>query len=220
MQYCHYCQVHIRGAQKSCPLCGNSLPEVDPPEPDLFPTIPPTYNGHQAVRVLLFLSVACMVVSVAIYSAFPTRLNWPLFLLFAIVSMWLSLVGLIKKRHNIPKTILRQVAIVCLLSMLWDLATGRHGWSLDYVVPLVCMLAMVVMYVIAKILNLSASDYIVYFMLDGLFGIIPLLFLVFGWVSVTYPSILCVSVCILFLSAILIFQGSNIKQEWDKKMHL
>ncbi|NLB43322.1 MAG: hypothetical protein GX815_13935, partial [Clostridiales bacterium] len=124
------------------------------------------------------------------------------------------------KRHNIPKNIMWLVLIVSLLSIFWDWRTGSGGWALDYVIPIVSVSAMFVMYVTAKIMNLGANDYIAYFLLDALFGIIPVIFILLGWINVIYPSVICVAVSIIFLSAILIFQGENIKAELSKRMHL
>ena len=91
---------------------------------------------------------------------------------------------------------------------------------MDYVIPIVSVSAMFVMYVTAKIMNLSVNDYIAYFLLDALFGIIPIIFILLGWINVIYPSAICVAVSIIFLSAIIIFQGENIKAELSKRMHL
>lgn len=41
-----------------------------------------------------------------------------------------------------PKSILYQVVVVCVLTTLWDYWTGWHGWSIDYVIPITCVVAM------------------------------------------------------------------------------
>ena len=80
--------------------------------------------------------------------------------------------------------------------------------------------AMIMIYVIAKIMKLSIRDYITYALIDGLFGIIPLLFMVFGWTKFVYPSIICVALSIIFLSALFIFHGKAIRDELNKRMHI
>ena len=69
-------------------------------------------------------------------------------------------------------------------------------------------------------MKLSTGNYITYGLLGSLFGIIPLLFLLFNWNRVKYPSIVCVSMSIIFLSAMIIFQGADIKLELKKRTHL
>lgn len=222
MQYCQHCQVHIRGNKSECPLCNNLLPP--PPEntssDESFPRIPPTYERHLAVRIMLFISVTAIVISFVADYFIPSSIYWPLWIFFGLFSMWISLVVVIRKRHHITKNIMWQVTIVSLLSVVWDWATGWSGWSLDFVLPVIYVAAMLVMYVSAKIMRLSIRDYITYLLLDGLFGIIPVIFILFNWVSFVYPSMICVAVSLIFLSAILIFQGDNIRIELNKRMHL
>jgi hypothetical protein len=113
-----------------------------------------------------------------------------------------------------------QVAIISLLSIFWDWQTGWRGWSLDYIISIACVTAIIVMYVTARIMKLRVRDYITYALLAGLFGVIPILFILFNWVNVLYPSVICVAISIVFLSAIFIFQGENIKMELKKRMHI
>ncbi|AHF10812.1 MULTISPECIES: DUF6320 domain-containing protein [Dehalobacter] len=222
MQYCSHCQVRIRGNKRNCPLCGNILPGHDGAydQQEIYPVVPPFYERHLALRIMIFASVVALVVSFMVYALFPSSINWPVFALFGLISMWLSLIIVIKKRHHITKNIMWQVTILSFLSVIWDWGTGWRGWSLDFVVPILFVSAMFVLYVTAKIMKLRARDYITYFLLDGLLGIIPVIFLLFDWIHVLYPSVISVAVSIIFLSAILIFQGENIKAELAKRMHI
>lgn len=113
-----------------------------------------------------------------------------------------------------------QVAVVSLLSVFWDWQTGWHGWALDYLIPIVYVTAEFVMYITAKIMKLGIREYLTYAFLDGLFGILPLLFILLGWVKTLYPSIVCAAFSFIFLAAIFIFQGDQIKKELNKKMHI
>lgn len=221
MLYCNYCKVHVRGNREKCQLCGNNLQgSADNENQEAYPDIPPAYEHHLAVRIMLFISIIALVASFAIYSIFPVDIKWPLFVVFGLLSMWATLIIIIRKMHNIPKTITWQVTILSALSLFWDWRTGWIGWSLDYVIPIACTAAMLVMYVTAKIMKLSIRDYILYSLLDGIFGVIPVLFILYKWVDIILPSIICAGLSIIFLSAIFIFQGENIKSELQKKMHI
>jgi len=205
---------------EKCPLCMNTLPDGGEIQEKVFPHIPPVYVRHMAIRIMAFVSVVVIVSSFTISRFFMLFNNWFRYVLFGVISMWISLALVIRKRHNISKNIMWQVTVVSLLSILWDWATDWRGWSLEYLIPIANVSAMVVMYITAKAMRLSVRDYIAYFFLSGLFGIIPILFILFGWVNVVYPSTICVAVSIIFLSAILIFQGENIINELSKRMHI
>lgn len=222
MIYCNHCKVYIRDNKAKCPLCGNILSDNDNKGEgeDVYPRIPLEYEGHMVIRILIFISIVAIVASYVIYKILPSNVNWPGFVLFGLLSIWLSLTYALRKSHNITKSIMWQVIIVSVLAIFWDWKIGWRGWSLDYAIPFLCITAMLVMYITAKVMKLSARNYISYFLLGGLFGIIPVLFILIDLVNVNYPSIISVAVSIVFLSAIIIFQGDNIKEELRKRMHI
>jgi len=222
MNYCNHCHLYMRGENDQCVLCGNPLTDSNSinKHRKTFPPIPPYYERHLAVRIMMFISFTAVIASFAIRIMIPTDVNWPIFVVFGLLSMWLSLVIILRKRQDIPKTIMWQVTIVSLLSVFWDWVLGWRGWSLEYVVPIIYIAAMGLMYLTAKIMKLSIRDYLIYTLFDCMFGIIPILFIIFKWVDNPYTSIVCVAVSIVFLAAIFIFQGDNIKNEMSRKMHL
>ena len=221
MILCNNCKVYIRDGKNICPLCGNIVSHRNSDkEAAVYPVIPPAYERHMAIRILVFISIVATVISYIVYKLFPTSVNWPMMVVFGIVSMWLSITDALRKRYNITKSIMWQVIIMSLLSIFWDWKTGWRAWSLDYAIPILCIAAIIVMYVTAKVMKLGIGYYIAYFLLGGLFGIIPGLFILLNLVTVDYPSIISVAISIIFLSAILIFQGEKILSELQKRMHI
>jgi hypothetical protein len=221
MQYCPTCHVRIRGSGKRCVLCGNLLPaRQDGEEEEIFPQIPFTYSRHLALRILAFLSLCAVIVSFTVRFMVPTRINWPMFVAFGLSSLWLCIIIVLRKRHNLPKTILWQSVMVSILSLFWDWLTGWKNWSLDYLVPIVFIVSAVLLYLTAKIQTLGVRDYITYILLDGVLGMVPIAFILLNWVDTPYPSILCAAVSIVLLSGVLIFQWDSIRKELGRKMHL
>ena len=221
MKYCNHCEVNITQSREKCILCGNFVSTISDEKPeDIFPEIPPTFESHLGLRIMIFISICTIVISFVIDMIFPSYINWPLLMVFGLLSIWIGLFVIIQKRYNIHKKIIWQVIIVSLLSLFWDWNTGWQGWSITYVIPIICISAMVIMYVTAKIMKLSIRNYILYALIDGVLGIVPALFILFGWVRVKYPSIISVGISIMFLSAIFIFKGKEIKEELNKKMHI
>lgn len=219
MKYCRYCKLYIKEDRDKCTLCENVLEEGDGTGEEVFPEIPPFYESHLALKIMVFISIVALVVSFAFDTIFPSSINWPVLFMFAVISIWIGLIIIVQKRYHIPKKILWQVLIVSGLALFWDYQIGWRGWSLDYVIPISSVSAMIIMYVTAKIMNLSIKDYVTYVLLDGIFGIIPVLFIIFDLVDVIYPSIISIGVSIISLSAIFIFQGKEIRSEMKKRMH-
>lgn len=221
MKYCSHCKVYIRDKRDKCILCGNFLSTCENGlEEDIFPKIPPLFESHLAVKIMAFISVIIIVLSFSIDIIFPSEPRWPLLVALGLISMWISLFFLIRGRYHMPRKIVQQVAIISILAVFWDWKIGWKGWSLDYVIPIASMGAMIMIYVIAKIMKLSIKDYITYALIDGLFGIIPLIFMLLGWVKFIYPTVICVALSLIFLSALFIFHGRDIKDELIKRMHI
>jgi len=221
MKYCKHCKVYIRGKHDRCILCENILEkEVKIENEDVYPEIPPFYESHLAIKIMIFITIVALVVSVGINIIFKSDINWLILFMLGVVSIWVGLIIIVQKRYHIPKKILWQVIIISIFAIFWDYATGWIGWSLDYVIPIACVSAMIIMYVTAKIMKLSVRDYITYVLLDGIFGIIPVVFIIFDLVNILYPSIISIGFSIISISAIFIFQGKEIKSEMNKRMHI
>lgn len=221
MQNCNYCNVKIKGEHVVCPLCSGILEEKGDSKEDVFPYIPTIYQEFNLfIRILLLISIIIVVASFAINMIFTRDSRWSLLVAAGVLCMWISLFFIIRKKNNIAKTILWQVGIISILSVIWDISIGWIGWSIDYVIPAVCVLAMIVMAVGAKILKIGARDLVIYLFIDAVFGFIPVIFIIFGWLNVSFPSVICVAASIISLSALILFEGDNIKNELKKRMHI
>lgn len=219
MLYCENCKVYLSGKYVRCPLCKGTLTgEADEAE-NLFPVIPSRID-HAILTWLSFGSVVAAVVSIAVNLILPSRGWWSLFVVFGIVSFWISLSLVLKKNKNIPKTVLWQVGALSFLAYIWDYLTGFRGWSLNFVLPILCTSAMVAMSVIAKIKKLDIQNNIFYLVIDCVFGILSFTLLVIGRTTETIPSAICFVSTIIFLAALLIFQGKALRDEIQRRFHL
>ncbi len=221
MKHCEKCRVNVIGKRKSCPLCQGLLTGRDDEQEESFPQIITIYKQYNMFfKIMLLISIIIASISVAINIMLPKAGAWSLFIIGGLVSVWVSLISAINKRNNIPKNIVYQVMIISSAVVLWDYMTHWKGWSIDYVIPLVCVFAMISMAVISKFMKLHIEDYILYIIIDGIFGIVPIIFIAFGGLKVLYPSLICVVGSIISLSAILLFEGDSMREEMKKRLHL
>lgn len=219
MQYCESCHLHIDGDQDQCPLCQGKLKGEKTPSP--FPHILTVYRKHGILlKTALFLSIVAAVACFLINWIFPQEVWWSVFVAAGLLSMWVALIAAIRKHSNLYKNVLWQVVIFAVLSVLWDLSTGWYRWSIDYVLPFLCILAMAVMAIAARIQNRRLQDYLNYLMIDMLFGIAPLVLLLTGQLHHVYPSVLCIAIGVLSFAAVLVFQWGKLWEEIRKRLHL
>jgi len=221
MQYCENCKVSLQGKHKICPLCGSIIRENEEASQDVFPTIPTIYQEFNIyIRTLILISISAMIISFAANALLTRESRWSLLVAGGILCMWLSLFFILRKKNNIPKTILWQVALSAILSVAWDASMGWRGWSIDYVLPTVCVGAMIIMAISAKLLKIGARDLIIYFFVDAIFGFIPIIFLLFGGLNVFFPSVICVAASAISIAALILYEGENMKEELNKRMHI
>lgn len=221
MLFCSHCKVNIKGEHTVCPLCSGILDGTGDSKEDVFPYIPTIYQEFNLlIRIMILISIVVVVASFAVNMIFTKESRWSFLVAAGVLCMWISLFFIIRKKNNIAKTILWQVGIISILSVIWDKSMGFIGWSIDYVIPAVCVLAMIVMAIGAKILKIGVRDLIIYLFMEALFGFIPVIFLIFGWLNVIFPSVICVAASIISLSALILFEGENMKNELKKRMHI
>lgn len=221
MLSCKNCGVRLVGTYDRCPLCKGSLTGSPGGTENVFPPLPPRGEAKQRLLPWLALgSVAAAAVSTAVNLILPSGGWWFLLVLGGMASSWLSLALVLKKRRNIPKTILWQVGLLSVLAFVWDRLTGFHGWSLDYVLPSLCTGSMIAMAVIARIRKLNIQNYILYLVIDCVFGLLSFALLVMGKVRVVLPSAVCFASTVIFLAALLSFEGKALLAEFQRRFHL
>jgi hypothetical protein len=232
MKTCEKCAVSVTGGFVKCPLCQNTLTGQREGEDrkeggenrsgaETFPFIPLARQEHSLLfRALQLCSVAVVIAALTINGMLPRSGFWSLFVVAGVACVWLSLAIAIRKRHNILKNVSYQVTVIGILSVLWDVFTGWHGWSVDFVIPIAFMSAMLATAILARILTLQAGSYIIYLFLLILYGIVPAFFVLSGLSIVVFPSLLCVAGSLFSLAALLIFEGRNMIEELKRRLHL
>lgn len=219
MRTCKKCGVKVRGTETFCPLCQHRL--LGEPEEAVYPEIPTVYRQHELLfKCLILISVAVGVICAAVNLLVPGGGFWSFFVALGILCFWVSLAYAARKRDNIPQNITAQVFLVSVLSFGWDCLTGWHGWSLDYVIPIACGTAMLSLFILAKVMKLPPEEYILYFMVDILFGVVPLVFYLAGLIHVAVPSVVCISLSFFSLSALLVFEGKAMLRELTRRFHV
>lgn len=221
MLFCEKCKVNVRGQHSFCPLCHSRLSgEADEPGM-LYPSMLSIYKQYELFFKILFLStVSAAICCIAVNLLIPESGYWSVLVLLGVICFWILLIVALRKRNNIPKIITQQVVLISLLSVLWDLITGWNHWSLDYVIPIACIIGIIALMVIGKVLKLPTEEFLICFFADIIFGIIPIIFYLTNIIDTVIPTVICVALSLIFLIFILLFEGKNIKLELEKRLHL
>lgn len=221
MKTCEKCAVSVSGSFEKCPLCRHTLVGENQNKFETFPFIPLVKHKHSLLfRLVQLGSAAAVIISFIINWMFPESGFWSVFVIAGVACLWLSLMIAIRKRHNILKNLSYQVTVISILSVLWDIFTGWHGWSVDFVIPIAFVSAMSATAILAHIFKIQTETYIIYSFLLILYGIIPAAFVLSGLSTVVYPSLICVACSLFMFAALLIFEGRNMIEELKRRLHL
>ena len=155
--------------------------------------------------------------------------------------MWLAFVTGYLKRYNLLKNAMWQLLIVSIGSILWDVFTGWHRWSVDLVLPLVCLIVEILMELIARIQSHPPKEYMIYYVMASVYSmVLPLILMATGVILYRAFAVICVGlsflyfmeilkvenltktygISFLFFIRLLLFRKKEFKEEMYKKFHV
>lgn len=221
MLRCDACGVGVEGSWNACPLCRTATTGEATPNP--LPNVPLRFSRRRVLRALFLTSlvvIAGSLVAQLLFSRSSANLGAPRFVWLGIASMWLVVLMAVRKRRNVAKGTAYLVVIVGGLAAYWDYLTGWHGWSLDYVVPIVFGSAIIALLITVQVMRMQVGDHIVYSALTVVLGLVPLAFQVLGWVEIWLPSVICGAISFLALVILQIIGGRSVRNELSKRLHV
>lgn len=221
MQYCPSCQMHIAGDKCCCPLCGGALEGKGDPQSEIFPRLTPSKSmARRVLRILALTGAAATAVCVLINLAMGTAVWWSLFVAGGVGCGILTVAIGIAYRRDIPQNIAWETALVILLAILWDAATGWLGWSLDFVFPCACATGLLMEIALWGILKTPVHVVAGPMGGLGLAALVPGVLVLVGLVNFALPSLLCTACSILFLAVLVVLRRRTAWGELRRRFHV
>lgn len=190
--------------------------EPDFPEPDV-----PGELEMKVYKGFCLICLAAVILMFALHFNHRPKVPWTLFTAGGIASMWLaSTIGFFK-RHNLLKNTMWQLILVTVGCIIWDVLTGWHRWSVDFVLPMLSIGVLFSMMVISYMQKYTVRDYMIYFVMAAGYGaLLPMILVLAGTVTLKLPSLLGAGFCVLFLAGLVLFKGKELKEEMGKNFHI
>ena len=190
-------------------------------EPDFPEDARPNYEGKKVLQIFTFCCIAAIVISMMTDIIISPGVHWSVFVAAGCATMWLTMAVGYVKRFNLLKNAAWQLLIMSGICVLWDLGTGRRGWSVNIGIPDICLLIQVVMLIISRIRSLSPREYMIYYVMAAVYSmILPLILLVTGVIHYKTPSVICIGCSFLLLIGLILFKRKEFKEEMHKKFHV
>ena len=64
------------------------------------------------------------------------------------------------------------MTVISILAVAWDMGTGWHGWSVDFILPILCTVSIGMMVVMARFLHLQLREYVIYMLMEIVYGLV------------------------------------------------
>ncbi len=189
--------------------------------PDFPKEVRPNYEGKKVFQTFNFCCIAAVVLCVMLNLILTPNLHWWIFAVAGGFSMWLAFATGYLKRYNLLKNAMWQLLIISIGCILWDVFTGWHGWSVDLVLPCVCLVVEIFMELIARIQSHPPKEYMIYYVMASVYSmLLPMILMITGVIQYRAVAVVCVGLSFLFFVRLLLFRRREFKEEMYKKFHV
>ena len=217
MRKCPECQVSVKGEWDKCPLCEAPLDSNVTVTPSSMPDVPLQFNRRFITQFLMAFSLIVVAVILGIGLLYHGRIQLFQGAAFGIITMWLAVLTLIRKRRNIAKSLLYLLIILSLMCIYLDYTIGWSAWSLTYAVPIICSSTLISMIITAIMTRMKPGDYVLYWAAVAILSLVPMIFLLIGWIQFQTPSLISFGFGLIVLIYMLVTKGQVIWGEIKKR---
>lgn len=227
MKRCTHCNIDVNTERLTCPLCFNSLVEKENSVEDfkLYPHRPkPKTVKNLFYKVTIFVCLLASLVTLVINAlTFKEETGWwCLYVILSCCYVYFLVRGTILAHTNAIRRIWRQLITVSIVLFCFDYLSSEERWSLGIVIPMVCAATNIAIgiTIICNHKQFRAGFGSVFVSL--IFGFVPLIVYLIKTDLVVYlwGPVVSASVSFAILLGIIIFAGSAVKEELNKRLHL
>lgn len=217
MKKCNKCKIKINTSSNFCPLCKSEITGKSSSE---FPKIKNIITNNLLRKILLFI-VCFISLTVAIINYILTpSIKWSVFVILQLLFGFYTFYNILSGKRKIIKVLLFSSIFISIISIFWDIYTGLHGWSINYVIPAICITYGIFLIILRIVNFLAFTKNTSYIYLNILLGFIPLILCYFGIANKNILIYLSTFFGISNLLLLLIFDWAILKNDLIKKMHI
>lgn len=221
MKRCKQCRVYIADDEMVCPLCQTVLEELDGERRErMYPAIEFNAQSYNLVtRLVLFLSVVLAMVLVGINVYAYDGIWWSLIGVGMMAYLWMTILFSVRHHTNPAAKILVQTLAAQLLCLLADFVLGYRGWSVNYAIPAIVLVANMSTLILQLVNFVNWQSYLL-FQLEYL-GFSLILGILYAVGIITRPVLAfgAVFVSILIFAGMMIFGDKKAKNEVKRRFH-
>lgn len=221
MQICPKCKVKIRGNKVCCPLCQGQLKVTEGNAEPSFPTLKKKpISNITFLKVCTFLFVALEIIFITINMMTKGQFSFIGPVILGLLVAWITVITTMYLRNNLIKVVTWEVMVAIVVDVYVDFKTGFHGWSLMWMVPSTLVALGIGTIIIAAVLKLRLDEYLFYIVFDLVIALLQIIFIRNGMNAFAWPAVFSIVAYLILLSAIVIFRFYDLKNAYQKMLHM
>lgn len=219
MSKCIKCEVEVNSVNNRCPLCNSELKKWNK-EDSIYPNKVNILNHALVKKIILLIVVLCSVATFAVNYFLTPDIRWSIFVVIQIIIIGGIVSKIMSGRNKVLKFIFMSSFVICGISIFWDMYIGFNGWSLDYVLPSLCISYGIFVLVLRIVNYLAFKESSSYVYFNVMLGFVPCILMAFGHIHVPVLAYLSGIVASLNLLILIIFDWLDVKNFILKKLHI
>ena len=219
MKTCPKCHIKVGGDAEYCPLCQCPLNGED--EAPLWPkTVPAAWRLALFYKIVAFVLLAGVVVCVTIDFQTEGTLHWSYLVALCVLVFLTLLRSWLRHFQSMPRLLFQVLVAVSAVAWLCDWYVHGGGFAVDYVIPILCTVTLVLNFVLAFIPGRMAENGLVYLLMNIGVGVVPYLLLFLRPDGYPLPWLVCLVVSVVTFLGLVVFRGRILLAELEKRLHL
>lgn len=143
----------------------------------LYPQKLSSKTSNLLVKILMLVSIIVAIILVIINKFTTPDIHWAALTNGGIVYAWITVLYSIHKNTNIAGHVMIQTIAISILTTYIDYKLGFKGWSFEFAIPIILMVANVTMFVLTIVSHRKYIKYAIYQLIICLFSLIPIYFI-------------------------------------------
>jgi len=228
MKYCESCEIRCSSHERLCPLCDAELVSLQTNTEAILNNAERRYplpemkraQYNLLGRVYIFLCILICMISIVLDTFFYEGSMWSILSIGSVAYSWTLMYHALRSNRHIASKIVVQALAGSILIVLIDIMTGFQGWSVNFVVPQIAILANVVIFILMIANRMVWREFVMYQLAMAGLSFIPLALIVLNIVTRPFISLIAVFIAALILLGTATFGDKTVKSELIRRFHI
>ena len=217
MAKCNKCNVELNTVSDVCPLCNS---EVKNNDDSVYPFIKNNLTKSSLMKKIFFIHcIICIIIILINYFCTPD-VKWSIFVVIQIILAYFIFCKILSGRYKILRLLFILNFLTCIISIFWDYYGGFSGWSINYVLPSLCISYGIFMIILRFVKYFAFKENTSFIYLNVCIAFVPLILVKLG--KITFPLLAVISAVmgVINILILIIFGWSTFKEDIRKKLHM